>query len=141
MHASRNLAYAGLPLQLNQVGLDRLVSALNLPNPLVASVLTQTLQSLLGTVVEDPTALLEQLGGTLGFAVDPDAVAAAIGSGFRGSTFSVMLPLEPDTSGAYSTKLPPSSRSAMFSRAVRCPDARRRATAHTPRTCRKTRLP
>src|SRR4029079_16270499 len=71
--------------------------------PLAPTRLTQPLQSLLGTIVEDPTALLEQLGGTLGFAVDPDAVAAAIGSGFRGATFSVMLPLEPDTSGAYST--------------------------------------
>ena len=96
-----DLAYAGLPLQLNQVGLDQLVSALNLPNPLVATLLTNTLRTFIGTAIEDPTALLEQLGGVLGFAVDPDAVAAALGSGFRGSTFSVMLPLEPDASGAY----------------------------------------
>ena len=45
--------------------------------------------------------MLEQLGGLLGFAVDPDVVESAIGSGFRGSTFSMMLPLEPDASGAY----------------------------------------
>lgn len=97
-----DLAYAGLPLQMNRVGLDKLVSALNLPNPLVAALLTQTLQSLVGTVVEDPVALIEQLGRVLGFAVDPDALSAAIGSGFRGSTSSIMLPLEPDQSGAYS---------------------------------------
>src|SRR6185436_5846632 len=90
-------------LELNQIGLQQLVSALNLPNPLAATLLTQTLGSLLGTVIEDPVALLEQLGGTLGFVVDGDAVAKALGSGFRGSTFSVMLPLEPDSSGAYST--------------------------------------
>ncbi|MEW6269114.1 MAG: galactose oxidase early set domain-containing protein [Thermodesulfobacteriota bacterium] len=96
-----DLAYAGLPLELNRVGLDKLVSALNLPSPLVATLLTQALQSFLGTVIEDPVALLEQLGKVLGFAVEPDAVEAAIGSGFRGSTFSVMLPLEPDASGAY----------------------------------------
>ena len=47
-------------------------------------------------MIEDPAALLEQLGGTLGFVVDGDAVAKALGSGFRGSTFSIMLPLEPD---------------------------------------------
>ena len=99
--AWNDLAYAGLPLELNQIGLERLVTALNLPSPLVASVLTSTLQSLVGTTIEDPVELLEQLGATLGFAVDPDAVSAAIGSGFRGSTFSVMLPLEPDASGAY----------------------------------------
>lgn len=97
-----DLAYAGLPLELNQVGLGQLVSALNPTNPLAATLLTQALQAFLGTVVEDPVALLEQVGGVLGFAVDPDVVAAALGSGFRGSTFSVMLPLEPDANGVYS---------------------------------------
>jgi hypothetical protein len=96
-----DLAYAGLPLELNRVGLDKLVSALNLTSPLTATLLTQTLQGLLGTVIEDPVAVLQQLGKVLGFAVDPQAIEAAIGSGLRGSTFSVLLPLEPDASGAY----------------------------------------
>ncbi len=96
-----DLAYAGLPLELNRVGLERLVSALNLPSPLVATLLTQALQGFLGRTIEDPSALLEQLGATLGFAVEPGAIEAAIGSGFRGSTFSLMLPLEPDASGVY----------------------------------------
>jgi len=96
-----DLAYAGLPLELNRIGLDKLVSALNLPNPLVATLLAQTLQGLIGTIVEDPVALLQQLGNVLGFAADPQAIDAAIGSGFRGSTFSLLLPLEPDASGAY----------------------------------------
>lgn len=98
-----DLAYAGLPLQLNQIGLQQLVSALNLPNPLVATLLTQALQAFIGTTIEDPVALLEQLSGTLGFVVDPNGVERALGSGFRGSTFSVMLPLEPNASGAYTT--------------------------------------
>lgn len=98
-----DLAYAGLPLQLNQIGLEQLVSSINPTNPLAPLLLTQTLGALLGTTVEDPIALLDELGGLLGFAVDPGAVEAAIGSGFRGSTFSVMLPLEPDAAGAYTT--------------------------------------
>lgn len=96
-----DLAYAGLPLQLNQIGLQQLSSAVNPTNPLAAALLTQTLSGLLGTLIDDPVGMLEQLGGVLGFAVDPDAVEAAIGAGFRGSTFSVMLPLEPDANGAY----------------------------------------
>jgi hypothetical protein len=96
-----DLAYAGLPLRLNQAGLGQIVSALNLTNPLVATLLTQALQAFVGTVIEDPVGLLTELGGTLGFAAGPDALERALGSGFRGSTFSVMLPLEPDASGAY----------------------------------------
>lgn len=96
-----DLAYAGLPLELNQIGLQQLVSALNLPNPLVATLLTQALQAFVGTTIEDPVGLLEQLSGTLGFVVDPNGVERALGSGFRGSTFSLMLPLEPDATGAY----------------------------------------
>src|SRR5690606_3172698 len=86
--------------QLNQLGLEQLVSALNLPSPPLATLLTQTLQSFVGAVVEDPAPLLGQLGATLGFAVEPDARERVIRSGFRGSTFSVMLPLEPDADGA-----------------------------------------
>ena len=97
-----DLAYAGLPLELNQVGLEQLVSALNPTNPLAASAPhRRRSRRSSARVVEDPVALLEQLGGAARLRVDPDAVAAALGSGFRGSTFSVMLPLEPDASGAY----------------------------------------
>ncbi|HZR79864.1 MAG TPA: galactose oxidase-like domain-containing protein [Candidatus Binatia bacterium] len=96
-----DLAYAGLPLELNQVGLDRLVSALNPTSPLLATAVAGALQGLVGTVLDDPAALVEQIGRTVGFAVEPSAVEAALGSGFRGSTFSVMLPLEPDASGSY----------------------------------------
>jgi hypothetical protein len=96
-----DLAYAGLPLQLDELGLQQLVSAANPTNPLAASLLAATLRSSLGTLVEDPVALLSQLGALLGFAIDADAVAASLGSGFRGSTFSIMLPLEPDANGSY----------------------------------------
>ncbi len=96
-----DLAYAGLPLQLNQIGAQQLVSALNLTNPVAVTLLTQLLQSMVGSIVEDPVGLLEELGGTLGFAVDSGAIETALASGFRGSTFSVMLPLEPNADGTY----------------------------------------
>jgi galactose oxidase-like protein len=96
-----DLAYAGLPLQLNQVGLQQLSNALNPTNSLQAATLMTLLSSLLGTVTSDPTALLNQVGGLLGLTADPDVVEKVIGSGMRGSTFSVMLPQKPDVNGSY----------------------------------------
>jgi hypothetical protein len=99
--AWNDLAYAGLPLEINQIGAEQLVSALNLTNPLATTLLTQTLQGLVGSIVDDPVSLLDQLTALLGVGFDADAVERVIGSGFRGSTFSVMLPLEPDADGRY----------------------------------------
>jgi hypothetical protein len=96
-----DLAYAGLPLQLNQIGLQQLGNALNPTNPLQAATLTTLLDSLVGTVTSDPTAVLNQVGGVLGLAADPAVVEKVIGSGMRGSTFSVMLIQKPDASGQY----------------------------------------
>jgi hypothetical protein len=96
-----DLAYAGLPLQLNQVGLQQLSNALNPTNSLQAATLMALLNSLLGTVTSNPTALLNQIGGLIGLSADPDVVEKVIGSGMRGSTFSVMLVQKPDTSGQY----------------------------------------
>ena len=45
--------------------------------------------------------MLNQVGGLLGLAANPDVVESVIGSGMRGSTFSVMLPQKPDSSGQY----------------------------------------
>jgi hypothetical protein len=96
-----DIAYAGLPLQLNQIGLQQLSAALNPANPLQAATLMTLLNSLVGTVTSDPTAVLAQVGGLLGLTVNPDVVESVIGSGMRGSTFSVMLPQKPDASGQY----------------------------------------
>ena len=96
-----DLAYAGLPLQLNQVGLQQLSNALNPTNSLQAATLMTLLNSLVGTVTSDPTTLLNQVGGLLGLTADPTAVEKVIGSGMRGSTFSMMLVQKPDASGQY----------------------------------------
>jgi hypothetical protein len=96
-----DLAYAGLPLQLNQVGLQQLSNALNPTNSLQAATLMTLLNSLVGTVTSNPTALLNQVGGLLGLTADPTVVEKVIGSGMRGSTFSVMLIQKPDSSGQY----------------------------------------
>jgi hypothetical protein len=82
-----DLAYAGLPLQLNQIGLQQLSAALNPTNSLQAATLLTLLNSLVGTVTSDPTALLNQVGGLLGPHRRPRrAVEKVIGSGMRGST-------------------------------------------------------
>ena len=96
-----DLGYAGLPLQLNQIGLQQLSNALNPTNSLQAATLMTLLNTLVGTVTSDPTALLNQVGGLLGLTADPDAVEKVIGSGMRGSTFSVMLIQKPDSVGQY----------------------------------------
>lgn len=93
-----DLAYAGFPLQLNQVGLQTLTTGLNITNPLQLLLLTQ---ALLGRTVSNPAALAGELSRLLGLAVEPGALETAIGSGFRGSTFSIMLPLKPDANGNY----------------------------------------
>ena len=95
-----DLGYAGLPLRLNQIGLQQIQSALNPTNPEIAASLTSVLTGALGNVVE-PTALLGQVTGLL--TDNPaQALETAIGAGFRGSTFSMMLPLKADpATGVY----------------------------------------
>ncbi len=96
-----DLVYAGLPLQLNQIGLQQLVAALNPTNSLQAATLTALLGSAVGTITTNPGALLSQVGALLGLTVDPAVLEKVIGSGMRGSTFSVMLPQKPETNGQY----------------------------------------
>ncbi|MFL6714393.1 MAG: galactose oxidase-like domain-containing protein [Sulfurifustis sp.] len=93
-----DVAYAGFPLQLNQLGLQQLSAALNPTNP---NLVQSLLMTLVGVLSPSPEALANTLGGILGFAVDPQVIEKTLGSGMRGSTFSVMLPLEPDSSGRY----------------------------------------
>ena len=49
-----DIAYAGLPLQLNQIGLQQLSNALNPTNSLQAATLMTLLNTLVGTVTSDP---------------------------------------------------------------------------------------
>ena len=60
--------------------------------------MTNVVDSLIGQTLADPGATISQLlatldlgGGSLG-----DQIDTAIGSGMRGSTFALMMPLIPD---------------------------------------------
>jgi hypothetical protein len=93
-----DLAYAGLPLRLNDTGIEALSSALNPTNSDRQISSQNVLAGLRGQLLEDPAAILAPL------IEDPAALAnvdAMIGAGFRGSTFSMMLPLKPDANGEY----------------------------------------
>jgi len=94
-----DLGVAGLPTSFSKPGVEALAKALNAGgDPAEAA---QSLLPLVDQVVSDPSQLIElvnpfALGGRLG-----DADLALLGAGFRGSTFSIMLPLEPNAAGDY----------------------------------------
>lgn len=92
-----DLSYAGFPFVMNSFGAQQLSAALNPTNPQQAQILLDTL---LGVSFPTPDSLVTTLTG-LGFLVDPSVVARTVGSGMRGSTFSIMLPLRPDAQGRY----------------------------------------
>lgn len=96
-----DLAVAGYPLQLNQVGLSQITTALNPTNPSLAASLATLLGGLVGTVVANPTDLAAKLSPLLGVATDPRALDTIVGGGFRGSAASIMLPLVADAGGNY----------------------------------------
>ncbi|HEU0195935.1 MAG TPA: galactose oxidase early set domain-containing protein [Nevskiaceae bacterium] len=100
-----DLGYAGLPVQLNQIGLGKLASDLTATNPDLVKDLGTTLTGLLGSLsgekVTSADGLASQLTTLLKTSVSPSVVNEALGSGFRGSTFSIMLPLKPDANGKY----------------------------------------
>lgn len=92
-----DLGYAGLPLRLNEAGMETLISGLNPTNDDAAAALRTAIEGSLGTLVEDPASLVEPF-----IELDPTmATSIALGSGFRGSTFSIMMPLQPDNTGSY----------------------------------------
>ncbi|MFC4259699.1 galactose oxidase-like domain-containing protein [Marinobacter lacisalsi] len=92
-----DLGYAGLPLRLNETGLDALSTTLN-PTNTDPDQVERLLGDLVGETLDDPTAAISQLLET---PVDDQALERAIGSGMRGSTFSIQLPLRPDANGGY----------------------------------------
>ncbi len=102
-----DVAVAGFPLQLSSAGLQGLATQLNPTNPAFPGGL---LTGLADEVLEDPEALAEVLGDEILTILgdflgqdltDPVVVQSLLGAGFRGSTFSVMLPLVPDAGGNY----------------------------------------
>jgi len=100
-------AIAGFPLQLTPLGLQSIATDLNPTNP---NAVVPLLTGLVGRVIDDPQAFIAALGGEATSALtalsgmdftDPNTVMAVVGGGFRGTTFSVMLPLRPDANGNY----------------------------------------
>ncbi|MDX1588162.1 MAG: galactose oxidase-like domain-containing protein [Oleiphilaceae bacterium] len=88
-----DIAYAGLPLKLNEAGLDQLASTLNITHFSDSQV-----EALAGSVIENSGSLPEAFGDA---EVSEEQLRMAIGSGMRGSTSSTMLPLRPDEDGVY----------------------------------------
>jgi hypothetical protein len=94
-----DLAYAGFPLKFSDAGLESLTQILN---PLTApnaamSALTKTLMS---APMKSPQAL-QKLLSTVSTGNPEQMVQKVVGSGMRGSTFSIMMPLRPNAQGQY----------------------------------------
>lgn len=101
-----DMGYAGLPLELNETGLEQMASELREDSDsggLLGRVkgLTGALKNLVGQRAESQQDLASKLGSALGSPVDPTEAASAAGIGFRGSTFSMMMPLEANENGEY----------------------------------------
>lgn len=104
-----DIGFAGLPLELNETALEQISSSLGGDDDeggggLLGGAtdgLTGALNDLVGQRADSQEDLASKLEGALGGSVDPAKAASAAGIGFRGSTFSMMLPLEPDDSGNY----------------------------------------
>jgi hypothetical protein len=94
-----DLAYAGFPLKFSDAGLESLTQIMN---PLTAQsaamdALTKTLMS---APMKSPQALQQALS-TVTTSNPEQLVQKVVGSGMRGSTFSVMMPLRPNAQGQY----------------------------------------
>ncbi|MFN4329172.1 MAG: galactose oxidase-like domain-containing protein [Limnobacter sp.] len=94
-----DLAYAGLPFSFSDAGLESFTKLFNYTAP---SEIAKSLQGLLSpnVLMKSPAAL--QAAATKLNASNPTAVVQKVlGSGMRGSTFSIMMPLRPDADGKY----------------------------------------
>jgi hypothetical protein len=94
-----DLGIAGLPLNFTKAGLGGLVAALNPAGDSATEV--GALQRLVGRVIDDPADLAQLVDPNVLQGQVVTADLSIVGAGFRGSTFSIMLPLEPDASGGY----------------------------------------
>ncbi len=93
-----DLGIAGLPLRLNDAGLSDLVSVLNPTNTQRNESITGLLGGLTSQLIADPVASLAPIINDPTLLLD---VQSVLGSGYRGSTFSMMMPLKPDANGEY----------------------------------------
>lgn len=93
-----DLGYAGFPLRLNEQGASQLSAGLNPTNPAATQLLLKTL---IGVTFNSPGQMAMTLGRTLGLVVDRRAIEKILGSGVRGTTHSIMLPLKADSKGVY----------------------------------------
>ena len=96
-----DIGYAGLPLELNETGLQQLEEKLGTGDDSLLGGVGDVLNSLTGETATDQGDLTSKLEGALNTTLQQAEVASAAGIGFRGSTFSIMLPLEPDFRGNY----------------------------------------
>lgn len=93
-----DLGFAGLPAHLSEAGISDLSSFLNITNTEADTSLNGLLTGLSEEFVQNPFDVLAPIID------DPYKLAdvqALLGAGFRGSTFSIMLPLEADENGQY----------------------------------------
>tara|TARA_A200000113_G_scaffold130682_1_gene117637 strand:- start:1829 stop:4102 length:2274 start_codon:yes stop_codon:yes gene_type:complete len=94
-----DLGFAGLPLHLSEAGIGDLTSFLNITNTESSTSLNGLLTGLTEEFIANPFDALAPIID------DPYRLAdvqALLGAGFRGSTFSMMMPLTPDDNGVYS---------------------------------------
>ena len=96
-----DIGYAGLPLELNETGLQQIEEKLGTGDDSLLGGVGDVLNSLTGETATDQGDLTSKLEGALNTTLQQAEVASAAGIGFRGSTFSIMLPLEPDFRGNY----------------------------------------
>lgn len=94
-HEWTDIGYAGLPLRLDEAGLDQLGSTLNATN-----LSEEQVNSTMDSLTDSPDSLLTS---PTELDADPDLARKAIGGGMRGSTSSTMMPLVPDEDGEYRT--------------------------------------
>lgn len=96
-----DLAYAGFPFKFSEAGLANFTKVLNIPTAPTTAV--ESLAGILSpdTLMKTPQELqstIEAFAGT----ENPELLfQQLIGSGMRGSTFSVQLPLKPNEEGKY----------------------------------------
>lgn len=98
-----DLGYAGLNVQLDELGLERITNALTLTSPDLLEDLIGSGEGLLTGLLGDPLGSLEQVQNLLGDVADPQVANRLLGAGFRGSTFSIMMPLRQNGAGEYDT--------------------------------------
>lgn len=95
-----DLGYAGLPLELNELGLSRLTQVINPQNDQIGEALQGLVGDLAGGLTNLQGAVFDPLVEGLSGAPLETVINAVFG-GFRGSATSLMMPLKPNADGEY----------------------------------------